>query len=182
MHTMGATWVATPNTRQHDAYYQRQYVEGLTRSGTSPNTLEQCQTDWQWLGRVGATLGRGWAMGALPIGHIGFWLAKSNVGVWSCGRQITGVISRLRAPDRKSWPRLGNWAVRGPSCNPPAGHCKRIRRVCFILHFTNTRQNKLPKWPPFRVKKVSPNRRNKGGWAPAPTVRGTGGGGAGRHE
>ena len=113
---MGATWVATPNTRQHDAYYQRQYVEGLTRSGTSPNTLEQCQTDWQWLGRVGATLGRGWAMGALPIGHIGFWLAKSNVGVWSCGRQITGVISRLRARDRKSWPRLGNWAVRGPSC------------------------------------------------------------------
>ena len=121
-------------------------------------------------------------MGALPIGHIGFWLAKSNVGVWSCGRQITGVISRLRAPDRKSWPRLGNWAVRGPSCNPPAGHCKRIRRVCFILHFTNTRQNKLPKWPPFRVEKVSPNRWNKGGWAPAPTVRGTGGGGAGRHE
>ena len=40
MHTMGATWVATPNTRQHDAYYQRQYVEGLTRSGTGPNTLE----------------------------------------------------------------------------------------------------------------------------------------------
>ena len=102
-------------------------------------------------------------MGALPIGHIGFWLAKSNVGVWSCGRQITGVISRLRAPDRKSWPRLGNWAVRGPSCNPPAGHCKRIRRVCFILHFTNTRQNKLPKWPPLRVKKVSPNRRIRAG-------------------
>ena len=99
-------------------------------------------------------------------------MAKSNVGVWSCGRQITGVISRLRAPDRKSWPRLGNWAVRGPSCNPPAGHCKRIRRVCFILHFTNTRQNKLPKWPPFRVEKVSPNRRNKGGWVPAPTVCG----------
>ena len=168
---MGATWVATPNTRQHDAYYQRQYIEGLTRSGTSPSTLEQCQTDWQWLGRVGATLGRGWAMGALPIGHIGFWLAKSNVGVWSCGRQITGVISRLRAPDRKSWPRLGNWAVRGPSCNPPAGLCKRIRRVCFILHFTNTRQNKLPKWPPLRVEKVFPNRWNKGAVVTAPLNR-----------
>ena len=98
-------------------------------------------------------------------------------------RGLDGRVGKVQwARDRKSWPRLGNWAVRGPSCNPPAGHCKRIRRVCFILHFTNTRQNKLPKWPPFRVKKVSPNRRNKGGWAPAPTVSGTGGGGAGRHE
>ena len=146
---MGATWVATPNTRQHDAYYQRQYVEGLTRSGTSPNTLEQCQTDWQWFGRVGETLGRGWAMGALPIGHIGFWLAKSNVGVWPCGGKITGVISRLRARDRKSWSRLGNWAVRRPSCNTPAGHCKRITGACVsfftsLIRQTVNFQNGLP--------------------------------------
>ena len=31
-------------------------------------------------------------MGALPIGHIGFWLAKSNVGVWSCGRLVQHLL------------------------------------------------------------------------------------------
>ena len=53
-------------------------------------------------------------MGALPICHIGFWLAKSNVGAWPFGGESQGVISRLRARDRKSWPDPEHCAVREP--------------------------------------------------------------------
>ena len=91
------------------------------------------------------------------------------------------MISRLRARDRKSWPDPEHCAVREP-WRVHGRNTAPDQARAFILHFPNTRQNRTSKWPPFRVEKVSPNRRNKGGWAPAPTVSGTGGGGAGRHE
>ena len=179
---MGATWVATPNTRQHDAYYQRQYVEGLTRSGTSPNTLEQCQTDWQWFGRVGATLGRGWAMVGPP-----YWPHWILVGKIQCGspafrQQITGVISRLRGPGPEVLTRPGTLCRERTASSPRAEHCAGSGTCIHSPTSLNPRPIPSFQWPPLRVEKVAPNRRNKGGGHRRRQLCGTDGGGAGTHE
>ena len=110
-------------TRQHDAYYQRQHVESLTRSGASPNTLKQCQTGWQWFGRVGATLVRGWAMVGPP-----YWPHWILVGKIQCGSltfrwRITRRDFSPAGPGPEVLARPGTLCRERAVASPRAKHC-----------------------------------------------------------
>ena len=155
---MGATWVATPNTRQHDAYYQRQHVESLTRSGTSPNTLKQCQTGWQWFGRVGATLVRGWAMVGPP-----YWPHWILVGKIQCGSltfrwRITRRDFSPAGPGPEVLTRPGTLCRERAVASPRAKHetLRRIRHVHSFFTSLTLDRTELPNGLPSAWRRCPP--------------------------